>query len=114
MAIRRCEHCEELMQEGYSVESAEVGYLVYCSSSCASEELTFEQAGNAEVEYHDWTQSEMDDEDFEILMNILISDPSPPEIANVFDILHREDGSLYGPMGVLAAFITYLNTQEEN
>ena len=113
MAIRRCEHCEELMQEGYSHSSVRTGYNLYCSELCMYNEVDSDSK-EAEVEYHDWTQSEMDDEDFEILMNILISDPSPPEIANVFDILNREDGSLYGPMGVLAAFITYLNTQEEN
>lgn len=112
MAVRRCEHCDELMQEGYSLESEQAGYHLYCSESCMYNEYDHGDPTLA-VEVHDWTQVEMDAEDFEILMNVLISDPSPGQIADIFDILNREDASFYGEYGVLNKFIDYLNEQED-
>lgn len=108
MAVRRCDECGKLMQEGYLVEHTLSGEMWYY---CAETVVTGIEAPYS-VEYVDWQPHEMDDEDFFILMNELLSHPTPQEIANVFDILSRERAEHYSPMGVLDEFITFLNNQK--
>lgn len=115
MAVRVCSGCEELMQQGYAVENDEIEY--YCDMECLLNTYTSEdvlEGGSLSdvVNFHDWTTDECDEEDFFNLMNALLADPTPHQIADVMDVLHNTDPSHYGPKGVLDAFITYLNGME--
>lgn len=119
MAVRVCSGCEELMQQGYAVERHDEGDVeYYCSDECLYNTYTLAQAREmdksigGDIAFHDWTTDECDEEDFFNLMNALLADPTPHQIADVMDVLHNTDPSHYGPKGVLDSFITYLNGME--
>lgn len=117
MAIRQCEQCAELMQEGFHVEHTESGEMWYYCNSCTSESEMNESFKELKeqymYEYVDWQPHEMDDEDFFLLMNELLSAHQPHEIAKILDILDREDPAHYGTEGVIAQFTQYLQHQQK-
>ena len=119
MAVRQCEVCEDLMQEGYAIETDIGAIEYYCNEFCLRMFFTFdnveelkENKSIVEIEYHEWQPHEMDAEDFSLLLNKLQSEPTAHEIADILDILNRENEQHYAPEGIVNRFITFLNSQD--